>query len=599
MKPALNSLLCLLLLTGCQHVQREMFLADVRINDKPVRFAYDTGAGETVMWTHSAKRLGLKVFKPPSSPKLAPGCVKIGHTELCRFNVGHETFQLKLATVHLPWPWGGLMDTDGVIGWPDLKSDFMAFDTADDSIKNVDGLPQDTNGWTRLPLYRHTGVLALEIPRADGKTGVLQVDTGSAEGASLSPARWKEWRATHPHAHGSWLLNFMPGSGPAIGRQYEADDLVIGPLTWKRVTIRKARPTEMAIAEGGGVVEASIGLAALRQLNLIIDRTNQMAYVRRSPDWVLSCEATRQKAQRRATSSTNSTVRLNFQAHEYADLAQAALDSGKFDDAITNLTRLLELQPDNAGALAARGELLFRLHAAEGSATNLDRALSDLSRALELDAGITYAYYGRGSIYYLTQRWDDALRDYQRFCQKAPDQSNYPRFYVWLIRARKGEQAAADQELCAWFGPGQKVKADRWQRNVSAFLLGAMSEADFLGASRRGYDSGRQCEAWFYAGMKRCLSGDAATARDYFQKCLATGRKDYEEYNLAAAELRLLERQSLSGVTLGCGTECPPRTDIGIGAVPGQRPTGKLLPEYYRFVSSVSAAPLGPTQPAT
>jgi lipoprotein NlpI len=528
-----------------------MFLADVRINDKPMRFAYDTGAAGTVMWTHSAKRLGLKVSKPPSSPKLAPGTVKIGHTEMCHFTVGDETFQLKLATVHLPWPWDGLVDLDGVIGWPDLKSDFMAFDTADDAIKGVDGLPQDTNGWTRLPLSRHTGVLALEIPRADGKTGILEVDTGNAEGVSLSPARWKEWRATHPHAHGRWLLNFMPGSGPAIGRQYKADDLGIGPLTWKRMTIRKARPTEMGIAEDRDVFEASIGLVALRQLNLIIDRTNQMAYVRRSPDWVPSQEATRQKAQRRAMSSTNSTVRLNFQAHEYADLAQAALDSGKFDHAVTNLTRLLELQPDNAGALAARGELLFRLHAAEGSATNLDRALSDLSRALELDAGITYAYYGRGSICYLTQRWDDALRDYQRFCEKAPDQSNYPRFYIWLIRSRKGEQAAADQDLSAWLAPRKKPKADRWARSVGAFLLDRMSEADFLGASRRGHDSGRQCEAWFYAGMKRCLLGDTVTARDYLQKCLATDRKDYEEYNLAAAELRLLERQSHSGVTLG------------------------------------------------
>ena len=51
--------------------------------------------------------------------------------------------------------------------------------------------------------------------------------------------------------------------------------------------------------------------------------------------------------------------------------------------------------------------------------------------------------------------------------------------------------------------------------------------------------------------MKRCLLGDTVTARDYLQKCLATDRKDYEEYNLAAAELRLLERQSHSGVTLG------------------------------------------------
>jgi lipoprotein NlpI len=544
MKPALNSLLCLLLLTGCRHVQQERFLADARINDKPVRLIYDTGAGVTLLHTRAAKRLGLKVSKPPSSPKPPPGRVKIGHTELCQFTVGQETYRLKLATLHLPWPWGGLVDFDGAIGWPDLKDDFFAIDAADDAIKRVDRLPQDTNGWTRLPLSRPAGVLALEIPRADGKTGVLEVDTGNAEGISLSPTRWKEWRATHPHARGGWQFNFMPGSGPAIGRQYEADDLVIGPLTWRRVTLRRARPSETGIAEGDDVFEASIGLAALRQLNLIIDRTNHMAYVRRSPDWVPSQEAHRRKAQRGAMASTNSTVRLGLREHEYWDLAVEALDSGKLDTAVTNASRLLELRLDHAGALAVRGTALFRLHVAESSATNLDKALGDLNRALELDPGITSLYSIRGYIYYLTQRWDDALRDFRQFCEKAPNEANYQRFFIWLIRARKGEQAAADQELGAWFGPGKKPKANRWEKNIGAFLLGRMGEAEFLGAAGRGNDSGRQCEAWFYAGMKRLLSGDAATARDYFQRCLATDRKDFDEYNFAAAELALLERQS-------------------------------------------------------
>ena len=90
------------------------------------------------------------------------------------------------------------MDLDGVIGWLDLKDDFIALDPADDAIKGVDGLPQDTNGWTRLPLSRHTGVLALEIPRADGKTGVLEVDTGNAED-NMGWSGWEEFRNLIPY----------------------------------------------------------------------------------------------------------------------------------------------------------------------------------------------------------------------------------------------------------------------------------------------------------------------------------------------------------------------------------------------------------------
>src|ERR1035438_307997 len=92
------------------------------------------------------------------------------------------------------------------------------------------------------------------------------------------------------------------------------------------------------------------------------------------------------------------------------------------------------------------------------------------------------------------QRWEDALRDYRCFCEKAPSYANYPRFYIWLICARKGEPAATDQQLGAWFDTGKKPKANRWERSIAAFLLGTSSEAEFLRAGLRGHDSGRQCE---------------------------------------------------------------------------------------------------------
>ena len=75
------------------------------------------------------------------------------------------------------------------------------------------------------------------------------------------------------------------------------------------------------------------------------------------------------------------------------------------------------------------------------------------------------------------------------------------------------------------------------------FLLGRVSEPEFLRTGNRSHDSGWQCALWFYAGMKRLVSGDAATAREYLQKCLATGRKEFIEYNFAAAELRVLKQE--------------------------------------------------------
>jgi lipoprotein NlpI len=472
--------------------------------------------------------------------------VKAGETELCDLTVGDDTYRIKLATVHLPWPMERWMDVDGVIGWPDMKEGLLAIDAGDDAIKAIAALPQDTNGWVKLPLYRRTDVLALEIPRADRKIGVLQVDTGNAGGISLSPARWKAWRAAHPHAHGHWQFSFMPGSGISIGRTYDAPEIAIGPLTWTNVNIGKANRTETSIAGGKDVHEASIGVAALHQLNLIIDGTNNAAYVRTNPDVGSQGQA---KSQTRACgmiTSTNSTVRLGFREHEYRDLAIEAYESGKFEVVVTNASRLLELRPNEAEAFALRGIALSRLCAAEGNATDMDRVLGDLSRALELEPDMTSAYGARGNTYYLTQRWGEALKDYQRFCEQAPEEANYQQFFIWLIRTRNGGQAVADRELAAWFGPGRKLKANRWERTIAKFLLDRMSEAEFLRAAGYGAardQAGLQCEAWFYAGMKRLVAGDAATARKYLQKSVASGQKDYDEYNFAASELRILAQR--------------------------------------------------------
>jgi Tfp pilus assembly protein PilF len=483
-----------LLLTGCRNVAEERFLADARINGKTVRFAYDTGADGTVVFTRPAKRLGLKLFKPPPLVNPVPGESNVGHTGLCRFTVGVETFTLKLQTLHLPWPIGNLFDVDGLIGWPDIKDDIIEIDATADVIRGLDKLP-DTNGWIKLPVYQRTGVLALQIPRADGATGVVEVDTGNPGGISLSPERWDKWRATHPHAHGKHNIDFMPGSGTGIGRTFKAHGLTLGPLTWTSVIVNKAHQTEMGIVSPGDVFEASMGIAALKPFQFIVDQKGHAAYFR------LRTGASTLLAQG-ARASADGTLHLRFREHEYRDLAQDAFDSRKFAEALAEINRLLAAQPDDVEALYFRGDVCYSLH-----------------------------------------QWEGAVKDFRRACELDPDNANYPQYYMWVIRSRSGHRAEADQALAAYLGQRKKSNGDPWESRIGAFLLGRVTEADFFqAASRRSDDrSAHRCEAWFYAGMKRRLAGDIATARDYYQRCLATGQKDEDEYCFATAELAMPE----------------------------------------------------------
>jgi lipoprotein NlpI len=86
-------------------------------------------------------------------------------------------------------------------------------------------------------------------------------------------------------------------------------------------------------------------------------------------------------------------------------------------------------------------------------------------------------------------------------------------------------------------------KTNDWPSKVGRFLVGQLSEADFLKAAANTNsqtDREQHCEAYFYAGIKHLIENDNTIAADYFKKCLATDVKDFTEYESAEAELKLL-----------------------------------------------------------
>jgi tetratricopeptide (TPR) repeat protein len=293
----------------------------------------------------------------------------------------------------------------------------------------------------------------------------------------------------------------MPGSGNGIGRAFTAAELNIGPWTWKNIGVRRATATEMAIASGGDVFEGSMGIEALRQMDWIIDRKNGRAHARSRTD-AASTNNSPQPGQQSVAATNQSNLRLDFWERQYFDLATDAFNSGNFDNALTNLARFLDIEPDNESALEFRG-----------------------------------------AIHYVTQDWDGAIRDFRRVGDLNPEMANYAQFYVWTIRSHLGQKDEATRDLDAWLKRSEKTKIDPWEAKIGTFLLDHLSEKDFLKASRRdpGDQGQHRCEAWFYSGMKRRLAGDATTARRYFRKCLATQESDEEEYEFAAAELKMLK----------------------------------------------------------
>ena len=92
----------------------------------------------------------------------------------------------------------------------------------------------------------------------------------------------------------------------------------------------------------------------------------------------------------------------------------ACRDKGEIDRAIENFTKAIELNPDLAIAYSNRG-------VAYGEKGDIDRAIADFTEAIELQPDFADAYYNRGIAYHEKREYDRAIVDYTMTIGLKPD----------------------------------------------------------------------------------------------------------------------------------------------------------------------------------
>ena len=101
------------------------------------------------------------------------------------------------------------------------------------------------------------------------------------------------------------------------------------------------------------------------------------------------------------------------------------------------------------------------------------------------------------------------------------------------MQARLGDVRKADSRLSDYLAARPRTADGEWASHVGTFLIGRDSEEAFFQQAASGDAKtvgGQRCEAWFYAGIKKLVVGDKASAGDHFRKCLATGERYFTEY---------------------------------------------------------------------
>jgi tetratricopeptide (TPR) repeat protein len=100
-----------------------------------------------------------------------------------------------------------------------------------------------------------------------------------------------------------------------------------------------------------------------------------------------------------------STPGREFTAEDYTNRGVTYMNLKRYDNALVDLNRAIELEPSFAAAYVNRGATYSELH-------RYDEALADLDRAIRLDRTLTHAYANRGTAYEGLGRYEEALVDY-------------------------------------------------------------------------------------------------------------------------------------------------------------------------------------------
>jgi hypothetical protein len=251
------------------------FIVNGIINNKPATLALDTGAGaDLVLFRPSAERLGLSFSDVPMALGRPDGMTPSELTKPYRVTAFDITGKMSFAIIDIPISVDAI---DGIVGWPLLRDNILQIDADRQALKSLDEVPQEARAWTSLRLRRKSSYLTLEIPGPHGEGGIL-IDTGSAGGVSLNPERWQAWTNAHPNRPKTLAASYSPGSGMVIGEESWSQRFSLGPLTLTDVPVTQADRSDIALGSPG--YQATLGIAALRRLELVVDGKKGVVYLR-------------------------------------------------------------------------------------------------------------------------------------------------------------------------------------------------------------------------------------------------------------------------------------------------------------------------------
>jgi tetratricopeptide (TPR) repeat protein len=282
-----------------------------------------------------------------------------------------------------------------------------------------------------------------------------------------------------------------------------------------------------AYANRGHIYIATRALEpALKDLNRAIEL---------KPDWATAYfdrASIRQKSGDLDAAIDDLTKAISLKS-DYADAYfNRALDydrQAKLGPALDDYNKIIALRPDSADAYANRGIDRYRQN-------DMDAAIADFNKAISLKRDFVKAYLERAVADRIKGDTAGAIADYGKVIELSDrDTGMYPQLFRSVFM-REAHGDTATQE----FSDTVNSWPDSWPRRLGSYLAGSLSESDLLDQADRAEGktaSAHHCDACYFIGMNALIAGKTDAAKDFFQKCVATGRDDLFAFKFAQAEL--------------------------------------------------------------
>jgi tetratricopeptide (TPR) repeat protein len=212
----------------------------------------------------------------------------------------------------------------------------------------------------------------------------------------------------------------------------------------------------------------------------------------------------------------------------------AALEQIDPDEALADLSRALDIDPDFSWARAHRGTLLSRAF------KRYDEALVDLNEAAARESHVPYVFGQRGTVYWLMGETDSAIRDFDKVIDLDP-----ANFWAYAqragVNAQLGRLGEALEDFNEALERNPKAPRTRVRRGRVLYLMERNKEAlaDFEAASALDPDTVKEVLNDF--GLLLTYEGRLEDAIARYQQVLeVSGGRPDALYNLAVARARLL-----------------------------------------------------------